>query len=208
MYRTPDGSRIEDDDQYMAPNGTQYPHTFPKGEINGLLPITTAAAPSITKYQTLAEGPLEFVGGAWRQTWIVTNWTAEQIAASLAAAKTALILKIDVDTDAIYGTVMGNRASEYAEAEREAKEYKNAGYTGTVPGTVQSWANAKVWTSNQATDDIIATATAWRNAQASIRTNRLGKKEAARNAASGAALDTVAGQWNGFVAAIRTALGI
>lgn len=127
---------------------------------------------------------------------------------SLVDTRAQLIAKIDRDTDAIYGSVMGNRASEYAVAEEEAQQFKVAGYAGAVPDSVESWANAKSWTATQAADDIIATAAAWRTAQKSIRYNRLGAKEAARLADTVASLDAIAGQWAGFVVHIRTALGI
>lgn len=132
----------------------------------------------------------------------------ETVATILAKAVKALVAKIDKDTDAIYGAVIGNRASEYAVAEEEAQQFKVAGYAGAVPDSVESWANAKSWTATQAADDIIATAAAWRTAQKSIRYNRLGAKEAARLADTVASLDAIAGQWAGFVVHIRTALGI
>jgi hypothetical protein len=119
--------------------------------------------------------------------------------------RAALLKKIDADTDAIYLAVQGNRGPEYQLAETDAIAYKAAGYTGTVPASVQSWATAKAQTAQWSADDILTTATAWRGAQASIRANRLARKEAARTASD---LSPVTTQWDGFVKAIKTALGV
>ena len=116
--------------------------------------------------------------------------------------------QIDADTDTIYGAVLGNRGLEYAEAEAEAQAYKLDNYIGAVPAYVQGWADVKQKTPKWAADDILATATAWRTAQISIRSNRLAKKEAARLAADFAALDTVKAEWQGFVALTRGQLGV
>ena len=127
---------------------------------------------------------------------------------SLAQIKTSAILKIDADTDAIYGAVLGNRAEEYTSAADDAAAYKLAGYTGTVPPGVQSWATAKGWTATQATDDILTTRGAWVAAQNIIRTTRLARKEQVRAAADAAGVTTVMTAWAGFVAYMRGQLGI
>ncbi len=119
------------------------------------------------------------------------------------------LLKIDADVDAIYGAVLGNRAQEYSLASTEAQTYKAAGYTGTVPGSVQSWAIAKGWTAAQATDDILATAAQWVGAQSAIRAARLARKEQIRATTNDAASRlSVMTAWNQFVSYIRGQLGI
>ena len=118
------------------------------------------------------------------------------------------VAKIDADTDAIYGAALGNRGEEYTRAATEAQAYKDAGYTGTVPASVQSWATAKSWTATQAADDILATATQWIKAQAAIRAARLVSKEQVRNAADAAELAGVLGAWANFVGVIRGQLGV
>lgn len=133
---------------------------------------------------------------------------AADIAAMTAQAMPQLLAKIDADVDAIYAAVVGNRSDEYNAANEDATAYKAAGYTGTVPATVQAWADAKGWAPTQSADDILAAAarlTALRN---TIRVQRLAKKEAARTAANKAALDTVAAQWAAALAAIRTGAGL
>jgi len=101
-----------------------------------------------------------------------------------------LTTQIDTETDALILVVIGERAGEYALAEKEATDYKTAGYPATpVPSSVSSWATAKGWTATVATDNIIATANAWRSASAK-------------------ALNTVKAEWNTFLAALRVTLGV
>lgn len=130
---------------------------------------------------------------------------------NLAENKKRFVKQIDADTDAVIGAVIGNRESEYELAEAQATAYAAAGYTGTAPAYVQSWADAKAeqaWTAQTAADDILATANAWRTAQAALRAQRLLRKEQAKNAADAAALDTVAAQWAGFLSAVKAQLGV
>lgn len=121
------------------------------------------------------------------------------------------IVKIDVDVDAIYAAAIGNRTTEYTEAEVEALAYKEAGYTGVVPDSVTSWANPKKWTPTQAADDILSKATQWRSAAKAIRASRLNQKELAREAFDSLdvnGFETAVAQWNGFVVYIRGILKI
>lgn len=160
---------------------------------------------------TCQDVPTDWAGGHY--TYAGNQWarTAEGAAAHqalLAAAIAATVQKIDADTDALYAAVTGNRATEYVDAEAGAVAFAAANYQGSVPDGVSSWANAKGWSAQQAADDIIATASAWRTAQAAIRAARLLRKERARTAADLAALATTRAQWAGFVAAIREQLGV
>lgn len=130
---------------------------------------------------------------------------AAEAARVLAVARAAFIRQIDADTDAIYRAVQGDRAMEYVLAESDAKAYKAAGYTGTVPDSVASWASAKGQTATWAADDILTTATGWRQAQSSIRAARLTCKEQARAATD---LAPVVAQWAGFLVTVKAALGV
>lgn len=138
--------------------------------------------------------------------------TAQEIAASLSAAFALTVaeslIKIDADTDRIYGAVLGNRAEEYTRAATEAQAYKDANYAGNVPASVQSWATAKSWTATQATDDILATAAQWTGAQAAIRAARLLRKEQVRTAPNAAGVTVAMNAWAGFVVYIRGQLGL
>lgn len=114
--------------------------------------------------------------------------------------------KVDADVDAIYLAAIGNRATEYSEAEAQAAAYKTALYAGTVPAYVQSWLTSNLkslTTAQQAADDILTQAAAWRGAAAAIRANRFIAKKNINNDVS-----TAMAQWNGFVAAIRGQLGL
>ena len=118
-----------------------------------------------------------------------------------------LVCRIDADADAIYAAKLGNRTTEYADAEIAAIAYRAAGYTGTVPEDVQSWATSTGSPAQWAADDIIATADSWRAAQKVIRARRLNCKEPARKATTQAELDAIEAQWSAFVAQIRMQLG-
>lgn len=126
---------------------------------------------------------------------------------SFADIQAGALKGIDADVDAIYSALIGNRQAEYDTAEREAQAYKDAGYSGTVPASVQAWETAKKWTAKQAADDILAASAAWRAAQADIRANRLARKEDVRNAKDPAAVEAVMTTWAAYVEKTRTALG-
>lgn len=51
----------------------------------GVWPCLPVDAPTITQAQNLTMGPPEYADGQWRQTWIVTDATPEEIAARYAA---------------------------------------------------------------------------------------------------------------------------
>lgn len=142
--------------------------------------------------------------------WVAAGNTPEP-AMPLVEHRADAVKKIDAETDALIGAVIGNRATEYERAETQATAYAAGGYTGPVPACVQSWADAKAaqgWTAQMAADDILATANAWRPAQEAIRAQRLLRKEQARAAVDAAAVDAVLAQWAGFLVAIRGQLGV
>jgi hypothetical protein len=116
-----------------------------------------------------------------------------------------LISIIDTGWDAVVRDVVGERVEEYRTAESEAATYKASGYADPIPASVKSWADPKGWTGQQAADDILATAAAWRGASATARTVRLAHKERGR---SGEDLNVVLADWLAFVKTIRTSLGV
>ena len=124
--------------------------------------------------------PSEVVAGV-QAVYAAHNPDAQE---SLGKCKTRLVLAIDAAADAARLAVAGDplRAAEYQIAQAEAKGYQAAGYTGTVPPSVESWAEAKNWTSKQAADNILAEAAAWNGALYWIRDTRLKAKEGVRNA--------------------------
>ena len=180
-----------------------------------VVPLIETDWPAIdTITQSVMRDGGEFASGQWQYKWRVDELyavpaeKAAAIAAALDAIKSAAILKIDIDTDSLYGAVLGNRAEEYTGAFDDAAGYKLAGYTGTVPDGVQSWATAKSWTAQQAADDIIATATAWKAAQKAIRATRLARKEQVRAATDAAGVSAALTAWAGFVTYMRGQLGL
>lgn len=152
------------------------------------------------------ELPIDFELGRYK--YMNGQFVSNESPAEIASKRAKLIFKIDADVDAIISSVVGKREIEYLKAEEHALAYIAANYTGTVPAFVQDWADAKNETVTWAADSIAATAAAWRAAQASLRANRLAKKEAARTAADLAALATVETAWNTFVTTIKQQLGI
>lgn len=116
-------------------------------------------------------------------------------------------LSADIDrrADALRLAIVGDpvRVEEYRLARDEAAAYITAGYTGSVPPTVQAWATAKTWTARQAADDIAVTAQAWESALYAIRSIRLIGKEAVRNAAT----DGAAQAAHAYVLAQLAAIG-
>lgn len=116
--------------------------------------------------------------------------------------KAANIIKIDADVDAIYAQAIGNRATEYSEAEVQASAYKAAGYTGDVPAYVAIWVatNTKGFTTaKQSADDILSQAVAWRGAAEAMRSQRLSCKKEIIDG-----VPMAMEKWSGFVKAIRT----
>jgi hypothetical protein len=181
------------------------------GANNGVW-VDSSTTLSNAAIETVDSVPADWVGGAYVYTtaggWVRTAAATAKADAAFQAAKDAAILLIDADVDSIYGLVAGNRATEYALAEEDALAYKAAGYTGTVPGSVQAWAAAKGWTPTQSADDILLTAAQWRGAQGTIRASRLLRKEQIRVATTQTALDAAVAAWVGFRKAARTSLGL
>jgi hypothetical protein len=128
--------------------------------------------------------------------------------ADVTLLRAALVTKIDADTDAIYAAAVGNRMPEYDRAASDAQAYKEAGYTGTVPTSVQTWASAKGWTTRQAADDVLRASSQLSAARDAIRTQRLNLKETAKQTTNVPALKNIEIAWDSFVINIRTQLGV
>lgn len=127
----------------------------------------------------------------------------------LPAAQASAIAAIDAAVDRIYSAVIGNRQTEYEAAERQARAFSDGGHAlETVPGMVQSWANAKGWSAAQAANDILTQAAQWRAMQELIRAQRLLRKEQVRSALDADELAAATQAWSAFVATIRAQLGL
>lgn len=124
---------------------------------------------------------------------------------------TELCRRIDTVADAARLAIAGDplRVVEYERAATEAQAYKDAGYTGTAPPAVKSWADAKNWDGQRAADNILIEAAVWNQALYGIRDMRLKGKEAVRNTAdeatAQASADAVISQIRSAVASVGNA---
>lgn len=94
----------------------------------------------------------------------------------------AMAARIDQVADAKRMQFLGDvtRAFEYQAAERDAKAYAEAGFTGATPPNVQAWADATGMTTRQAAENILAEAAQYNSALNGIRAIRLQGKQAVR----------------------------
>lgn len=139
--------------------------------------------------------------------WGYDGATFTPPAAPAAPTVEELCAKIDSEADAARLKIAGDplRVVEYQRAETEAKTFAAVGYTGTVPPTVESWADAKGWTAQEATDDILRASAAWNDALYAFRGIRLKGKEAVKAAAEPdrqAAADAAIAQINAVLAQV------
>lgn len=168
----------------------------------------------VVNVETGAIVPAEPTNRDWQayQAWCAEgNQAVPADEPDIETLKETFCRSIDSVADAARLAIAGDplRVVEYERAAAEAKAYQDAGYTGTVQPTVQSWAEAKGWTGKQAADDILAEADAWNTALYGLRDMRLKGKEAVRQAdsvaAAQAAADTVITQIRAAVASVGNA---
>jgi hypothetical protein len=165
--------------------------------------------PEIQWDESVTEGPpQEDAFGIWRQVWVVSKVSTEELQTRFNNLKNQTLLSVDRDVDLVYSSTVGNRAVEYQLAEQEALDYKNAEFTGPVPVTVQDWATVKSWTPQQAAEDVLASSAAWRSAQLSLRKQRLTAKDQIRQSSTLASLELSVGQWRQYLTQIRQSLGL
>lgn len=124
----------------------------------------------------------------------------------------AAIAKTYIDVDAVYEAAIGRRATEYADAESEARAYAAAGYTGVAGEYVAGFARRNptgiVQTSQWAAQQIMGRADAFNNAALSMRTTRFDRQADMRAATTAAELATAVTAWNNFIATTRAQLGV
>ncbi|BAW20849.1 MULTISPECIES: hypothetical protein [Pseudomonas] len=104
----------------------------------------------------------------------------------LGAARLCAAQQIDEAADNSRVAVVGNslRVIEYQLAEQEAQAFQAAGFEGEVPPTVQAWVDAADLSPQEAAENILAEAAAWKGALYTIRAARLKGKQQALKAAS------------------------
>lgn len=99
------------------------------------------------------------------------NFEALPIGAALVVAQQQIEQAADQARSAVLGDPL--RAIENQLAEDEAKAFKQAGYAGDVPVTVQALVDAQGVEPTAAAESILQEAQAWRSALSSIRAARL-----------------------------------
>lgn len=171
---------------------------------DGLI-INTIEVNSLDVFPDLVDAS---IGGTIGDSVINMTLVKKPITDTFIEDRAAFIKKVDADVDAIYAAAIGNRATEYELAEKEALAYKAAAYAGKAPASISAWSGAKKESDKWATDNIIATSASWRAAQSAMRSQRLSSKEAAKGAIDLAALAAIRSTWDSFVISIRAQLGI
>lgn len=128
--------------------------------------------------------------------WQNGQWQEDENlrSALLDALKIELCQQIDSLADQVRRELAGDplRVAEYDRAAQEASAYQTAGYAGTVPPAVLSWAEAKGWTAQAAAKDILDATHRWNAALYQLRDQRLKTKEAIRSALDEASANAIA----------------
>lgn len=92
---------------------------------------------------------------------------------------------------------------EYLQTANEAQAYADAGYSGAVPDSVQSWADAAGMTAQAACDDILASRAAYQGAMRAVRRHRLVGKAAIQAAATKEDAQAAFDEYRGYLDAIQ-----
>lgn len=142
-------------------------------------------------------------------SYTATPHLAEDLAERHAAEKTNFLFRVKAEAGAITQQVLSGLDSEYELAEKEAAAYRAAGYPAeSIPESVRSEMDARGVTSTVACDAILTAANGWRNAQASLRRNRLAVQAAAAASVDATGLDVIKENWATFMASLRSSLGV
>lgn len=140
------------------------------------------------------------------------NLLQGELPLTLVERKVKFAAQVKLEAGIFTQQVLSGLGSEYELAEKEATDYKAAGYPETpIPGSVQSEINSKAAkgiaaTATVAADTILKAATQWRAAQAAIRDKRLSVASSAEVTIDAAGLDTIKAQWAEFMTALKSQL--
>jgi adenylosuccinate lyase len=135
-------------------------------------------------------------------------FSTSQPMVALTSLVTGAIATTYTDVDAIYAAAIGNRKTEYEEAEQAALAFQAAGYTGTASPYVADYAVTADITDQQSADLIIARANGLRAAVLAMRSTRFTAQSAMRAATTPAELDAAVAAWRAFITQVRTSLGL
>ena len=108
--------------------------------------------------------------------------------------KIRLCKKVDTAAEQARMAAVGyvTRSFEYDVVAADAATFKAGGYIGDLPASIQTWADIKGYTPQQATDDILATRDAYLAALLQVRDIRLKAKAAIMAAITMADADSLA----------------
>jgi hypothetical protein len=147
-----------------------------------------------------------------RARWLDTPEPVWVETATLDDLKAAAITKTYADVDKVHFDAVGNRATEYQDAERAARAFAADSFQGEADDDVHSYAldntTGEVQTDQWAAESIIARADAFRAAQKAMRNARFKRQSEMRAAATPEELMAVAAAWDGFIAGLRAQLGL
>lgn len=181
-------------------------------EAHGLLPVAMVAAEYDPVTQQATELAPALVDGVWTQQWEVTALPVEQVTQQLEATKNAAITRTYADVDRVYDDAVGNRTEEYKDAEADARAFAAAGFTGTAPSSITSFAQSNptgaVQSNQWAAEQIIARADAFASAKLSMREKRFEQQAAMRAATNQAQLDAAVSAWQSYITTLRAQLGL
>lgn len=106
---------IQEDDPYIAPDGTKYPHNFPKREIPGLIPVEETSPPDTDNKITGFE--IKRTNGLPMQVWKTEPQTAQEVTNEKAQSRQAVIEAIQklelTQQRALREVALGNADIEY-----------------------------------------------------------------------------------------------
>jgi hypothetical protein len=132
--------------------------------------------------------------------------------ATLASLQADAIAQTYPDVDAVYEAAIGRRATEYAEAEVDARAFAADAYTVDTTPYVTGFAlrnpTGVAQTNEWAARQIIGRADAFKQAQLAMRNTRFDRQADMRAATTYAELQAAVSAWDGFIAALRSQLGI
>jgi hypothetical protein len=145
--------------------------------------------------------------------WVDYGIEPEWMLPALEEAKAAAIARTYPDVDGVYRDAVGNRTTEYANAEAAAREYMAAEVkpeivSGYLTGHARSNPTGEVQSNEWACQQIIERADAFRWAELQMRNVRFDRQADMRAATTDADLVAAVAAWEGFIVWLRATLGL
>lgn len=178
------GGNVEFDEDTYQPAHTLTPEQATTFRVHLMQPTPTPAYNTLT-HSIRAATPL-LLDGTWTQQWEVFPLPVDEATANVRAHRAGLVQQIDEAVAGIY-TRFTRFGVEYEAREAEAQAFKDAGYTGPVPGRISEFAVPAGMEPIPATDLILAQAANLRAALGKLSALRMRKYEVTRAPNSAAA---------------------